>query len=181
MGLSRAQITDAAYARLRLHGLGGMSMRRLAQELGVQHGALYYHVASKQDLLAAVAERILAEGLGEGLAADPLTAAGEIREALLRVRDGAEVISFVLAYRPAAVTALTDLHRAFAGQLSPRQAGWAARTLIHYVLGFVAEEQNRAELVRARILSGDPDPGEAAAAFAFGVRAILRGLPAAPA
>lgn len=201
MGLSRAQIIDVAYATLRSHGLSGMSMRRLARDLGVQHGALYYHVASKQELLAAVAERILAEGLGESLtadpvaagplaagpaaagpaaadvaAADPLAAAREIREALLRVRDGAEVVSFVLAYRPAALAPLTGLHRMFAGQLPPRQARWAARTLVHFVLGFVAEEQNRAELVRARILDDDPDQGESAAAFEFGVRAILRGL-----
>lgn len=181
MALSRAQIVDAAYAKLRAHGLGGLSMRRLAQDLGVQHGALYYHVASKQELLAAVAGRILSDGLGEAMAADPLDAARELREALLRVRDGAEVVSFVLAYQPAALGPLTGLHQIFAPQLPPAQARWAARTLIHYVLGFVAEEQNRAELVRARILAGDPDQAESAAAFLFGARAILRGLPAAPA
>lgn len=181
MGLSRAQIVDVAFATLRQHGLGGMSMRRLAQDLGVQHGALYYHVASKQELLAAVAERILAEGLGETLAPDPLRAACEIREALLPVRDGAEVVSFALAYRPAALAPLSDLHRLFAGRLPSREARWAARTLVHYVLGFVAEEQNRAELVRARILDSDPDQSGSRAAFEFGVRAILNGLPAAPA
>src|SRR5580704_7670017 len=61
MALSRTQIVEAAYAMLREHGLAGLSMRRLAQDLGVQAGALYYHVASKQDLLAAVAERILSD------------------------------------------------------------------------------------------------------------------------
>jgi AcrR family transcriptional regulator len=178
VGLSRAQIVDAAFATLRRHGLGGMSMRRLAQDLGVQHGALYYHIASKQELLAAVAERILSDSLGETLAADPLQAACEVREALLRVRDGAEVVSFALAYRPAALAPLSDLHRLFTGQLPPREARWAARTLVHYVLGFVAEEQNRAELVRAKILGADPDQAGSRAAFEFGVRAILRGLTA---
>jgi TetR/AcrR family transcriptional regulator, tetracycline repressor protein len=180
VALSQAQIIDVAYATLRRSGLSGMSMRRLAQDLGVQHGALYYHVASKQELLAAVAERILADGLGETLPADPLRAACEIREALLGVRDGAEVVSFAHAYQPGALAPLRDLHRLFTGRLPPRQAGWAARALIAYVLGFVAEEQNRAELVRARIHAGDPDQAESRAAFVFGVSAILRGLPAAP-
>ncbi|MDQ2876528.1 MAG: TetR family transcriptional regulator [Actinomycetota bacterium] len=184
MGLSRAQIVDTACATLRRHGLGGLSMRRLAQDLGVQHGALYYHVPSKQELLVAVAEQILSDGPvlyggpGEILAADPLQAVCEIREALLRVRDSAEVVSFAVAYRPAALAPFGDLHRLFAGQLPPRQARWAARTLIHYMLGFVAEEQNQAELARAKILSGDPDQAESRAAFVFGVRAILRGLAA---
>ena len=58
-----------------------------------------------------------------------------------------------------------------------QQARWAARTLIHYVLGFVAEEQNQAELVRARIVTDLPEPQASAEAFQFGVAAILRGLP----
>ena len=48
---------------------------------------------------------------------------------------------------------------------------------MHYVLGFVAEEQNRAELVRTKILDEEPDrAADAAEAFAFGVDAILDGL-----
>ena len=38
-----------------------MTMRRLGQELGVQGMALYTHVENKDDLLNAVAQRILAE------------------------------------------------------------------------------------------------------------------------
>jgi AcrR family transcriptional regulator len=60
VGLSRAQIVDAAYSILREHGLGGLSMRRLARDLGVQPGALYYPMDSKQELLVAVADRIFA-------------------------------------------------------------------------------------------------------------------------
>jgi len=63
-------------------------------------------------------------------------------------------------------------------ELSPQQARWAARTLIHYVLGFVAEEQNHAELIRARIATSAQRPDDGDVAFRFGVTAILRGLPA---
>ncbi|MCW0214821.1 MAG: TetR family transcriptional regulator [Pseudonocardia sp.] len=175
MALSRTQIVDEAYTTLCEQGLGGLSMRRVAQELGVQPGALYYHVASKQDLLADVGARILA---GAPLSTtDARGAAADLRSALLRVRDGAEVVSFVLAYRPEALGPCLELYRLFVDRFPPRHAEWAARTLVHYVLGFVAEEQNRAELVRTDILDEDPErAADAAEAFEFGVDAILRGL-----
>ncbi|MGI5128257.1 TetR family transcriptional regulator [Pseudonocardia sp. CA-107938] len=175
MKVTRAQIVEGAYAALGERGLGGLSMRGLAQDLGVQPGALYYHVASKQELLAAVAARIIADVPAP--ATDPRAAAEHLRAALLQVRDGAEVVSFVQAYRPDVVAPAQDLCRLFAETLGPREAEWAARTVIHYVLGFVAEEQNHAELVRAQILPEEPARATGSAeAFAFGIEAILAGL-----
>lgn len=178
MGLTRIQIVDAGYSMLRQGGLAGLSMRRLAETLGVAPGALYYHVESKQDLLAAVAERILAEPAGQIPTDDPKRAARALREALLTVRDSADVISFVQAYRPDALVPLQHLDRLFAGRLTARQARWAAQTLIHYVLGFVAEEQNRAELVRGGIPATTPGGDDPLDAFDFGVDAIVAGLAA---
>lgn len=178
MALSRTQIVDAAYAILRRDGLSGLSMRRLAQELGVQPGALYHYVASKQDLLAGVAERILAAGTQTVSTTDLAQAAWDIREALLAVRDSADVISFVRAFRPDTLLSLEQFRQLFSTQFPEEQADWAARTLIHYVLGFVAEEQNRAELVRARIRTDQPTQAESRDAFRFGVDAILQGLAA---
>ncbi len=173
--MTRAQIVDGAFDALAERGLTGLSMRRLAQDLGVQPGALYYHVASKQELLAAVATRIL-DG-ASFTAADPRGAAQELRAALLRVRDGAEVVSFVQAFRPDVLAPATRLRSLFADPLGAREAEWAARTVVHYVLGFVAGEQNRAELVRAGIVDEDPvREAESAEAFLFGIDAILGGL-----
>ena len=176
MTLSRTQIVEAAYAMLREHGLAGLSMRRLAQDLGVQAGALYYHVASKQDLLAAVAGRILADAEPAISTTDPAQAARDIRDALLPVRDSADVISFVQAFRPDALVPFRHLPELFAERFPLQQARWAAQTLIHYVLGFVAEEHNRAELVRAKILTNPPSQAESLDAFLFGVEAVLQGL-----
>lgn len=177
MALTHAQIVDAAYRLLAEHGLAGLTMRRLAQSLDVQPGAIYYHVASKQELLVAVAQRIL--GQAEISAEDPARAALDIRSALLPIRDSADVISFVNALRPEALVPFQALQRLFGARLAAEQAHWAARTLIHYVLGFVAEEQNQAELIRARIVTTSPDPDGSERAFRFGVDAILRGLPTA--
>lgn len=180
MSLSREQIVDAAYSTLREHGLAGVSMRRLAQDLGVQPGALYYHVPSKQDLLAAVAERILTDHTVTISATDPVRAAADLRRALLQVRDSADVVSFAHAFKPDALFPLRELDHLFAAQFSPTRARWAAQTLVHYVLGFVAEEQNRAELVRAGIVENAPAPAESPAAFRFGITAILHGLESMP-
>ena len=175
MSLSRSQIVTLAVEILRAHGLAGLSMRRLATELGVQPGALYYHVASKQQLLVAVGEQLLGDHAAQIATSDPRQAALDLREALLSVRDGAEMISFVHAYRPDALGPLRDLQEALAQRLPAAQAPLVAETLIGYVLGFVAVEQNRAELVRARIIEPDPPAVDTDASFAFGVDALLAG------
>jgi AcrR family transcriptional regulator len=185
MALDRPQIVATALELLREHGLGALSMRRLATELGVAPGALYWHVPSKQDLLAEVAELVLAPAADDSSDAgdDPVAAAERLRAALLAVRDGAEVVSFALSFRPEGLMPLRALSRLF-GDLPPEQAGWAARTLTYFVLGAVAEEQNRRELVRAGILpsdtGSDPDAPNRDAAFRFGLDAILAGLRARP-
>jgi TetR/AcrR family tetracycline transcriptional repressor len=156
MPLTRQQIITAAAATLREQGLAGLSMRGVAQRLDVRAGALYYHVTSKQELLLAVGEQILADS---GVVAhDVATAADQFRALLLAVRDGAEVISFVYAYKPAALAQFANLGDA----------------LIRFVLGFVAVDQNRAELVRARILELGPAEDED---FRAGVRTMVAGAP----
>jgi AcrR family transcriptional regulator len=169
-------IVEAAYTRLRNHGLAGLSMRRLASDLGVQPGALYYYVASKQELLAGVAERILGDVARGTTNIDPAQAARDIRDVLLLVRDSAEVVSFVHAFRPDVLTPLETLQEAFAASMLPVHARRAAQTLISFVLGFVAEEQNYAELTHAGIPSRQAPDAYSFEAFRFGVDVILRGL-----
>ena len=51
MALDRAQVVTAAIELLDEVGLDGLTLRRLAQELGVQAPALYWHFKDKQELL----------------------------------------------------------------------------------------------------------------------------------
>src|ERR1700759_5869376 len=70
-------------------------MRRLAPGLNVPAGALYWHFANKQELLGAVADRIL-ESVGDmpGDWRDRVTGiSGRLRDALLSHTDGAEMVS----------------------------------------------------------------------------------------
>jgi len=177
--LNRTRVVDGACEMLRGQGLGGLSMRRLALDLGVKPGALYYHVASKQQLLVEIATRILDAAPRTISTTDARQAASDIRDALLSMRDGAEVVSFALAFRPDALVPFQELHGLFADRLPPREARWAARTLVRYVLGFVAEEQNYAELVGTTILDDSPGRAEETDdAFMFGVEAFVSGLEA---
>ena len=57
--LSRERIRDAALMIIDRGGLGELSMRRLAAELGVQAASLYKHYPTKDDVLDDVASQII--------------------------------------------------------------------------------------------------------------------------
>lgn len=175
VALDRQVILDQAFAILRDQGLSALTMRHLATELGVAPGALYWHVASKQELVASVAELILTRGPRQIRTTDPRTAALDLRDALLAVRDGADVVSFALALHPDHLEPLSRIAQAFAG-LTQEQSRWAARAMTHYVLGATAEDQNRNELIRAGILTESSRPGDSDVSFEFALAAIIDGL-----
>jgi AcrR family transcriptional regulator len=184
MALSREQIVDAAMAILRSYGLASLSMRNLAKNLGVQPGALYWHVTSKQDLLVLLADRILAtttpartDQVGARSDwSDARQAALDIRTALTSVKDGAEVVSVAQALNPRQLAPLQRLRDTLPADLSLRQAEWGVRALTHYILGAVAEEQTHAELILAGVAASEELTAYTTEAFIFGVDAFLRGL-----
>ena len=183
MALSREQIVDAAMTILRSYGLASLSMRNLAKNLGVQPGALYWHVKSKQDLLVLVADRILAttpawtdQVVARSDRAAAHQAALDIRTALTSVKDGAEVVSVAQALNPRQLAPLQRLRDTLPAGLTLRQAEWGTRALTHYILGAVAEEQTRAELILAGVAASDESAADTTEAFVFGVDIFLRGL-----
>jgi AcrR family transcriptional regulator len=58
--LSRQRIVEAATAIIDQEGLGALSTRRLARELRVQAPSLYNHFATKEEILDAVGDAIIA-------------------------------------------------------------------------------------------------------------------------
>ena len=131
-------------------------MRRLAAALGVQNGATYWHFRSKQALLEAMADTLLA-GLTAGLDTEsPWTEritelARRLRRALLSRRDGARLSSAAffplpnaLAYGEAVIAALGE------SGLSSRDAAWAADTLTYYVVGHTDRGATRRRAARQR-------------------------------
>ena len=59
--LTREQIVDAAIELLDARGLDDFGMRMLGERLGSAATAMYWHVGSKDDLLALAADRVWAE------------------------------------------------------------------------------------------------------------------------
>jgi TetR/AcrR family tetracycline transcriptional repressor len=59
MAVSQEAIVDTGLRLLDDHGLAGVSLRRIARELGVQAPTLYWHVGNKRQLLDLMAERLI--------------------------------------------------------------------------------------------------------------------------
>ncbi|WP_181419788.1 TetR/AcrR family transcriptional regulator C-terminal domain-containing protein [Arthrobacter psychrolactophilus] len=191
MPLTRDQVIETAFDILRDYGLADLSMRRLARDLGVQPGALYWHVKNKQELLGVLSVMILVPadsgptrsdaGAESGAIAALRLQSRAIRRALLAVRDGAEVVTLTHALDPESLNVLGRLALGFeAAGLRGHKAGWAAKALVHYILGSVTEEQTRSGLIQAGVLSAPAERGDAEDAFDFGLELLLAGAAATP-
>ncbi|WP_269617866.1 TetR/AcrR family transcriptional regulator [Zhongshania sp. BJYM1] len=80
----RRQILDEAARLLREEGESGLSMRKLAQNLGVSRTAPYHHFTDKQALLCGVAEEGFRR-LQEVVRTPPFVDGGEMSEAAVRL------------------------------------------------------------------------------------------------
>ncbi|MEP7159771.1 MAG: TetR/AcrR family transcriptional regulator C-terminal domain-containing protein [Dermatophilaceae bacterium] len=182
MPLRRQDVVQQALELLDDVGFPDLTMRRLASALGVQPGALYWHVENKQSLLAAVAEAILAQvGPVPPHAPWPerLRAwADQLRQALCRYRDGAEVVASVLATRTASVDPAAQAAEILRGAGMPRaQARIAGVNLLHFVLGHSVDVQGHAFMVQFGVADTE-DEQSAADVFAAGLDVWLAGLAA---
>lgn len=174
MSLKRAEILAAAMSILDDFGLADLSMRRIATSLGVQPGALYWHFDNKQSLLAALAGEVLA-GLREP--ADPSPAGLTswcvgLRDRLLAHRDGAELVSSVLAMRLLAESPVDLLGAALVRWgLGPADADAAAALVVHFVLGHSLDRQGYAQSRELGIAG--PEGADPEHRFRFGVAQLV--------
>ncbi|WP_309128492.1 TetR family transcriptional regulator [Microbacterium sp.] len=135
----RRSVVERALRLLDDVGLPDLSMRRLATELDVQPSALYWHFPNKQQLLAAVADRIL-EAVPQPDAGAPVPdTARAIRDALLAYRDGAEVVMSTYALRLGARRAQDALTASLGGDAGETLADAA----FEFILGHSALLQQR--------------------------------------
>lgn len=185
MRYHRTDIVEHAIGVLDQYGLADLSMRRIAAELGVQPSALYHHFVNKQALLAAVADEILARGTRRAQDLDApwdqqvLKLCGELRNAMLAYRDGAELISTVHAFGlgvrvPHGELAETIRSAGFDDSFSRA----AATTILHFVFGQVSYEQLSLQAHSDGAIDGSVDlpAGDAADEFSLGLRLIVDGI-----
>ncbi len=186
MQLHKRDVVDAATTLLDSYGIADLTMRRLARELDVSPGALYWHFANKQQLLGAVADRIL-DSVGDVPAGWRDRIAGvcrRLRDALLSHTDGAELVSasFAAGQSEAMAQILGQLTEAATDAgVGDAHAELAARTIVYYVLGFTADEQSRlqwdaagAELPEQQSIWSE----DATNRFAFGIELLVAGISA---
>ncbi|HYO01493.1 MAG TPA: TetR family transcriptional regulator [Mycobacterium sp.] len=187
MQLHRLDVVEKAAQLLDDYGIADLTMRRLARELNVTPGALYWHFADKQALLGAVADRILepaALTVERGQWAERVHAlCAGLRNALLSATDGAELVSASFAAgkseRMAEILERLDVAAVEAG-IDPPNADLAARTVLYYVLGFTADEQSRLQWDAAGALSDDQSvmATNPNGRFTFGLRLLVDGMAA---
>jgi TetR/AcrR family tetracycline transcriptional repressor len=200
MVLRRADVVAGALDLLDAEGLDGLTMRKLGAALNVQGGALYRHFPSKEALLDAMAEQLLA-GVGAPLPTDLpwLEAVGlladRVRGALLGRRDGARVVAGTYVSGPNTMNVgARAIEMLCAVGVPAERAGWITFAVFYYVLGHVIEEQALQRLGPgvdwgARIAAAEPkieepvatamhalaagDPGER---FRYGMKLFLAGI-----
>lgn len=150
-GLDRKVIVDAALELLDEAGIDALTLRALASRLGVQAPALYWHVASKRELLDEMGTEIQRRVL-DAIAARPMTEwrpaltsyARALRAEYLSHRDGARTFSGTRLTDPAVLRAQEPWLRSWTDAGHPlTDAVDAAQAVTAFVVGFVIEEQER--------------------------------------
>lgn len=124
--LSRARIRERALAMVDAEGLNGLSMRKLAGELGVQAPSLYSHYRTKDELLHDIADELMStvdvsDFAGTDWAAGVRTWARSYRAALAAHPNMVPVLATGPARRE------TSLARADAVHGGLVRAGWPPR------------------------------------------------------
>ena len=152
MAMDRERIVEEALALLNEVGIDKLTTRKLAERLGVQQPALYWHFKNKSALLDAVNSAMVARHhlrrlpeRGEDWVAFTLANARSMRKTLLSVRDGARLTA---GTRPS-VTEFADAEQVLKLYVdvgfSASEAFGIAIAVTRYVVGFVLEEQGERE------------------------------------
>lgn len=171
MQLHRKSIIEAATTLLNTYGLADVTMRRVAASLGVAPGALYWHIANKQALIAALAEDIIAPVTGSTLEEISL----HLRELLLARRDGAEVAIAGLSqpHSPAWDHLVAQFSSATCPDCDGAARKAAALSAVHLVLGATLLEQSQRQLLET---TGGTTETDYHGDLVHGVRIINAGL-----
>ena len=155
--LSKERIVEAAIEILDAHGESALTFRALTARLATGPGAIYWHVANKNDLLAATTDDVIARVMTEVVSgAEPREA---IRATALGVFDAIDAHPWVGAQlsREPWQSAMLQIFESFGAQLQalgiPERAQFdCASALLNYVLGLAGQYA-----AGARLLPRDTD------------------------
>jgi AcrR family transcriptional regulator len=150
--LSKERIVEAAIEILDTEGESALTFRALTARLATGSGAIYWHVANKNDLLAATTNDVIARVMTEGVSgAEPREA---IRAIALGVFDAIDAHPWVGAQlsREPWQPAMLQIFESVGGQLQalgvPERARFdCASALVNYVLGLAGQYAAGARLL----------------------------------
>ncbi|MGW4101592.1 TetR/AcrR family transcriptional regulator C-terminal domain-containing protein [Streptomyces sp. NPDC004976] len=144
--LDPATVVHAALELLDEKGLDALSLRAVADRLGVRMNTVVWHVKTKTRLLELMADTVMGEIALDNLPDSPDGRSRELarryRLALLAHRDGAALVAgtypvevHTLRYAEVLVGALLE------GGAEERRAAWTTWSIVYLALGLVQEEQ----------------------------------------
>lgn len=150
--LSRERIVAAAVELLDATGENDVTFRALAERLATGAGAIYHHVANKDELLAAAASAIIAEATARADDAhDPREAIRDLGLALFDAMDAHPWVASQLSREPWRLGS-TQIFEALGSRLDalgipPALQFTAASTLAGYVIGAAGQNAAHARSV----------------------------------
>ena len=158
----RADIVRAGLELLEQGGLDALSLRRVAQALGMHAPGLYWYIEDKQELIDLLAKAILDEALagergpaeGEGWEPWLTEVAVRVRRALLAHRDGARVVAGAFLFRTNSITDLMEIAIDTLERegFSRDMALHCAITVMRYTTGIALDDQASPTTRRAEIM-----------------------------
>lgn len=147
-GVTRQTMIETGLRLLDEVGLDGLTVRRLAAELGVKSPSLYWHLRTKQELLDGMADAIiLSAGMGPPRAEESwqdwlARRARAYRRSLVAHRDGARVVANAAQLSPTTIQHFNEELTAMVNSgFTPVLALRTITALTQYVNGFVLQEQ----------------------------------------
>jgi AcrR family transcriptional regulator len=150
--LSKERIVEAAIEILDTDGESALTFRALAARLATGAGAIYWHVASKNDLLAAAASDVIARAMtGVVGGAEPREAIRAVASGVFDAIDAHPWVGAQLSREPWQ-SAMLQIFEGVGGQLQalgvPEPAQFdGASALLNYILGLAGQYAAAARLL----------------------------------
>jgi AcrR family transcriptional regulator len=153
--LSRERIVEASIALLDSSGEHGLTFRALAERLATGPGAIYWHVASKSDLLTAACDAVVARTMSAPQAkATPKEAIRALALGLFDAIDAHPWLGSALTRSPGqlpVVRVLEGIGRQIRALGVADEAQWtAASALLSYILGVSGQNAANTQLALER-------------------------------
>lgn len=148
--LSRPAIVDGAFRVLQREGKDGVTIRKVAAELGVRSASLYWHVSNKDDLLQLMAEEICRDiqrpDRSESWEDQVRSVAHAYRNRLRTVRDSATILLETVPITPERLAIVEQMLALFSeAGFRGREILLAASMINDYVVSFSLNEAHQAQ------------------------------------